>query len=276
MIDFIQFLNERLMIFGKSAYPKFGNVLILAGGAGSGKGFQSSNLLGIEGKTLDVDALKELAIKSTVFAARVKKETGHDLKTFDLKKPENVGKIHEILSDVYNVTNKNQKTLFASILTAAHDRKPNVIFDVTLSKMSKLESISRNAEELGYDKKNIHIVWVVNDINVAITQNQKRSRVVPDEILMDTHEGAALSMKKILDMGEKLKKYMDGDIYLSFNKVGVDTSVSKSDKGGAYIKDANYFKVKKQGQPQLSSDQLGDEIYNKIKAYVPKTDTWEK
>lgn len=274
MISFKDFITEKLMTFGKQAYPKFGNVLILAGGAGSGKGFQLSHLVGLEGKTLDVDALKQLAIKSTVFAKKVKDETGHDLKTFDLKNPDNVGKLHDILNSVYNVPDKNQNTLFQSILTAAPERKPNLIFDVTLSSMSKLESITRNVLELGYDKLNIHIVWVVNDIEVAAAQNQKRSRVVPDEILLGTHEGAALTMKKILDMDDKLKKYMDGDIYLTFNKVGTDTTVSKSKTGGSFVKDANYIRVKKQGKPQMNSNDISDEILQKIKDYVPKTNTW--
>lgn len=267
-------LNEKLMVFGKVAYPKFGNVVILAGGAGSGKGFQKSNLLGIEGKSFDVDALKELAVKSVKFAAKVKEETGHDIKTFDMKNPDNVGKMHDILSSVYNITNKSDQTVFASILTADAERKPNLIFDVTLKDMTKLESITRNAQELGYNKTNIHIVWVVNDISVAIDQNQKRSRVVPDEILMATHEGAALTMKKILDMDDKLTKYMDGAIYISFNRVGTDTTVAKSGKGGAYVKDANYIMVKKQGSPQLSSAELGDSVYNKIKDYIPKVNSW--
>ena len=32
-------LIEKLITFGGKAYPKFGNVVIMAGGAGSGKGF---------------------------------------------------------------------------------------------------------------------------------------------------------------------------------------------------------------------------------------------
>ena len=32
-------MNEKLITFGGKAYPKFGQVVILAGGAGSGKGF---------------------------------------------------------------------------------------------------------------------------------------------------------------------------------------------------------------------------------------------
>lgn len=274
MYSFRHFINEKMMIFGKSSYPKFGNVVILAGGAGSGKGFQKSNLLGIEGKSIDVDALKELAVKSQKFAERVKAETGYDLKSFDMRKPENVSKLHEILSDVYNIVKGNERALFASVLAAAPDRKPNLIFDVTLKSRSKLESITRNVQELGYDKQNIHIVWVVNKIDVAIEQNKNRSRVVPDEILMDTHEGAALTMKNILDMGDGLKKYMDGTIYLSFNAVGVDTTLEKSKSGGKYVKDANYVKVKDQGKPQMSSKEIGDDVYDKIKQYVPKIDGW--
>lgn len=268
------FLLEKLITFGGQAYPKFGQVVILAGGAGSGKGFQISNLLGIQGKVFDVDALKKMAIKSKVFAAKVQKETGYDLKTFDLRQPENVSKLHDILGSVYSLDDKDQKRVFTGILAAASDRKPNLIFDVTMKNLSKLDSISRNVEALGYDKKNIHIVWVVNDIEVAIEQNKQRDRVVPEEILIGTHEGVALTMKKVLDMGTKLSKYMDGDIWFTFNKVGVDTGIKKSGRGGSYIDKADYIRIKQKGRPQLSSDNLGERVYDKIKQYVPKIQAW--
>lgn len=267
-------LQEKLITFGKKAYPKFGNVVILAGGAGSGKGFQLEKLLGIEGKVFDVDHLKQLAIKSEMFSKRIKDETGQDIKNYDLKNPDSVSKLHDVLSSVYNLPKKNERTMFADILTRPKDRLPNLIFDVTMKDLSKLDSITRNVSELGYDKLNIHLVWIVNDFKVAMEQNKKRSRVVSDEILMSTHEGAALTMKKILDSGEKIKKYLDGDIYITFNKVGVDTSLEKSDKGGSYVKDANYIKVKEQGKSVKSTSELDDEIYNKIKDYVPDVQTW--
>lgn len=80
-------LDEALITFGGKAYPKFGQVVILAGGAGSGKGFTLEKLLGIEGITLDVDALKKLVMGSTKLAAEIKAKTGHDVKTMNLKKP---------------------------------------------------------------------------------------------------------------------------------------------------------------------------------------------
>ena len=264
-----QFISEALITFGKSAYPKFGNIVILAGGAGSGKGFQKNNLLGIEGTNVDVDAIKELATRAPKFIERVKREAGRDLSTFDMKKGEDVSRLHYILNDVYKIPDKRNDALFSSILTAHPDRKPNLIFDVTLKDISKLISIASAANDLGYSKQNIHIVWVVNDINVAMKQNKSRSRSVPEEILFATHQGAALTMKRILDMDDSLKQYMDGAIYISFNKIHSDVTSHRSAAGGSFIKTANYIQVKKQGQPQLSSAELSTAITAKIKAYVP-------
>jgi hypothetical protein len=269
-----ELISEKLITFGGRAYPKFGQVVILAGGSGSGKGFVLDNLLGIDGNVMDVDALKALAIGSEKFAKRVKDETGQDIKTFDLRKAENVSKLHELLSDVYGITKANERRIFTAAIAADANRKPNLIFDVTLKSMPKLESITRNAKQLGYDSENIHIVWVVNDVNVAIEQNKNRSRVVPEEIFLATHEGVAITMKKILDMGSKLTRYMDGEIHLAFNRVGVDTELVKSARGGSYVKEANYVNVKKTGKPQLSSKDLSDAIYQKIKAYVPSIEGW--
>ena len=57
-------LMEKLITFGGKAYPKFGNIVIMAGGAGSGKGFVLNKLVGVEGKVFDVDELKRLASKT--------------------------------------------------------------------------------------------------------------------------------------------------------------------------------------------------------------------
>jgi len=75
-------------------------------------------------------------------------------------------------------------------------------------------------------------------------------------------------------MGNKLKKYMDGDIVFAFNKVGVDANLAKSGKGGSYVKDANYFYVKRAGKPPTPVDKLDKEIRSKIAGYVPKNVDW--
>ena len=270
------YIVEKLITFGGKAYPKFGNVVIMAGGAGSGKGFIKDKLVGIEGKTFDVDALKSMAAAAPSIQKRIKKQLGLDIKLIgsDLKKPENVAKMHEIISDVLNLDNRVKKALFNGIMLADPDRKPNLIFDVTLKDLRKLENITRQVSNLGYDKSNIHIVWVVNDIEVAKAQNLKRSRTVPTEILVNTHRGASQTMLDIVTMGKGLKKYMNGDIVFAFNKVGVDSDISKSEKGGMYVKDANYFYVKRKNKDVQSVDSLDKELRMKIKSYVPANSEW--
>jgi len=181
-------LLEKLITFGGQAYPKFGNVVIMAGGAGSGKGFVLSNLVGLEGKVMDVDALKTAAAKSKLIQRRVKAKTGEDISAIasDLRNPENVGKLHDIIANVLEIDSRKQKVLMTGILAAPADRKPNLIFDTTLKDINKLGNLSRMLTNVGYDKKNIHIVWVVNDIEIAKAQNLTRSRRVPAEILVNT------------------------------------------------------------------------------------------
>jgi hypothetical protein len=269
-------LLEKLITFGGQAYPKFGNIVIMAGGAGSGKGFILSKLVGIEGKTFDVDQLKGAAAKAPAIQARIKSELGLDIEKIgsDLKKPENVAKMHQIVGDYLDLDNRVKKSLYRGILLAHPDRKPNLVFDVTLKDLRKLETISRQAQNLGYAKENIHIVWVVNDIEVAKSQNLRRSRTVPTEILVNTHRGASQTMLDIVSMGKTLKKYMDGDIVFAFNKVGVDSTISKSGKGGMYVKDANYFYVKRKNKEVTPADKLDKTLRMKIKSYVPANSEW--
>lgn len=242
----------------------------------SGKGYQLKHLLGIEGKVFDVDALKELALKSPKFKAKVMSDLGRDLDSFNLKNPDEVSSLHDIISGIYNIPNKMQQSFFSDILIS--ERKPNLIFDVTLKDLKKLYDISRSVQELGYDKKNIHIVWIVNDIEAAIDQNEKRARTVLKDILIQTHQGVSMTLDTILNMGDGLKQYMDGSIFFSFNKAGVDVTIDKSNDGGHYIKTANYIMVKEVGKPQMSTDDLSDEILSKLELYTPKVkgNLWHK
>ena len=283
-------LLEKLITFGGKAYPKFGNVVIMAGGAGSGKGFVKDTLVGIEGYTFDVDDLKRLAVASPMIQKRVKKEMGKDIEKIgtNLTNPDNVTKLHTIVGDHLNLDSRRMKTLYTSIMTAPPDRKPNIIFDVTLKDLQKLDTITRQVSAIGYPKENIHIVWVVNDIEVALAQNKnpERGRVVRKDILVNTHRGASATMNDILNMGKSLRKYMDGDIAFAFNKIGVDSNLAKSDKsgkkigmkgstkGGQYVVDANYFYVKRRGKPPTPVAKLEKEIRMKITKYVPKGIDW--
>jgi predicted kinase len=294
MLSFSQFveqsyedLSEALITFAGKAYPKFGNVVILAGGAGSGKGFIRDKLLGIEGFKFDVDDLKTLAMKTPAINKKVRSELGDDLSSLDLKKPSDVARLHEIIGEYLKLDDKRLKALYTSILSAGNSgRLPNLIFDVTLKDLQKLEKITRQVKNLGYQADKIHVVWVINDIEVAKKQNVERPRQVPVEILVNTHRGASMTMNDIVNMGNDIKKYLNGDIVFAFNKVKVDSDVATSDRagrkigmagktsGGFYIKDANYFYVKRSGKP-IDASKLTKDVRAKIASYVPPSVSWE-
>ena len=269
-------LMEKLITFGGKAYPKFGNIVVMAGGAGSGKGFVLNKLVGVEGKVFDVDELKRLASKTPAIKKRVQKELGVDIEALgkDLKNPENVGKLHDIIANVLQLDTRQKKVLMRGILGAAPDRKPNLVFDTTLKDLQKLGNLSRMLTNVGYEKKNIHIVWVVNDIEVAKAQNLTRDRTVPAEILVNTHRGASQTMADIVNMGKTLKRYMDGDIVFAFNKIGVDSELKVSGNDGSFLKDAKYFYAKKAGKAATPVAQMQKDIVAKISRYVPKAVTW--
>lgn len=275
-------LDEALITFGGKAYPKFGQIVIMAGGAGSGKGFVKDKLVGVEGYNFDVDALKLLATRTPGIISKVKKELGVDISKFNpkevegaLKDPDNVFALHTIIGDELKLDDRRKKALFASAFTAPEDRKPNLIFDVTLKSLKQLEKYTLPLQDMGYKKENIHIVWVVNDIRVAAAQNVKRDRTVPIKILVGTHKGASQTMASIVDMGEDLRKYMDGEIVFAFNKFKVDSNLVKSEMGGSYIEKANYVYIKRQGK-SVDRDKITKDIAMKLKAYVPKNVKWSE
>ena len=278
-------LNEVQIQFNKNRDVKFGNVLILAGGAGSGKGFVLDKLIGMSGKVFDVDALKTLAQKSPKIVDSIKKEFDTDISSLNLKTPEDVFKLHTIIGDELNLPDKQQQTFYTSILTAHPDRKPNIVFDVTLKDMRKLEKITKSVTDLGYDKKKIHLVWIVNDIEIAKQQNQERSRTVPEFILVNTHSGASTTMKEIVGMGEDLRNLIDGDIFFTFNKANIDNEWQSGDKKsggvlnrskiqGGYFTKAAYVQLKQVGKAPLKLNDVSEEIVKKINSYVPDDAKW--
>lgn len=275
-------LTEKALNVGNRsiAYPKSGQILILAGGAGSGKGFASKKVLAFEGKRFDVDELKEKMIKgnSKIICQKFKEQTGRNITTLDLGNPEdtsilhdfveNNGYDHKVIQQFINAQNRDLKkdTSFSGL-------KQNIIFDVTLKKISKLETIYKYATEAGYEKKNIHIVWILNDMEVAMQNNQGRPRVVAKDILIDTHEGASLTMHDLMKKNSDLRKYMDGDVWVLFNNrnnndLGWKIKDEKHDKVG-YVTKYTALQLKRQGQEPFSESEVEADLLQKIRDYVP-------
>jgi len=254
-------LNEVQIEFGNSKSTRFGQVVILAGGAGSGKGFVKTNLLDLDGKTFDVDELKTLALKSKLITNKIRDDYGIDINDLNLKNPEDTSILHKVIDDL-SLLKKIKSSLGKSIIAANPDRKPNLIFDVTLKSIKKLSDISSMCKTLGYTKENIHVVWVLNDMDTAIAQNASRDRRVQDDILADTHRMVSYQMQQLLNDSTRLQKYMNGFVYIVFNK--------------KYTDSAFYALVKEKNKPVKSFNDLDDKIFDTILKRVPDASIWSK
>ena len=71
----MRLIKEKLIGIGGKIFPKFNQIIFLAGGAGSGKGFLSTNLLGIDAKVIDTDAISGLLSKALVPTGKNKDST---------------------------------------------------------------------------------------------------------------------------------------------------------------------------------------------------------
>lgn len=285
---FIDFLNEqrkleeRLLAVGGKLYPRQNNVLILAGGAGSGKGFILKNVIGFEGKVFDVDALKTKIIDHAKdgYLADLGKEFydkyGLELGDVNTKDAPSTTLVHEFLKE-RGISNKQIEYFFKTRKDG--NRKDNVIFDVTLKNINKLKEIANYCNLGDYKVENRHIVWVLSSIENALEQNATRERTVDPKILFKTHKGASLTLKELIQNSNKYRKYFDGDIFIVFNIKNIDTfstvKINKKGKKESLIIDKyTAVKIKDQYVSAKSFDEIGQEIIDKINAYVPQEAQW--
>jgi len=281
-------LDEKLITFSNRA--PYGQVVFMAGGAGSGKGFAIKNFIDSAGfKVRDVDEMK----KSLAGLEKIKKfsvdkwykKYGKNLsdkaekgglspkahveeyvlgsnKTIqdiagDLKNPNNVASLHYIVDTmglkdkwVINMLNgkNNKETL------------PNLMFDITAKKVASITSVVKPLMDAGYDSKNVHLIWVLKDYKASVRANKTRDRVVPQDILLQTHEGASETMWHVIT--KILPKGLNGriDVILNNNsqtaffvdkkgdKITVEPNQqNKFDKAQPVVKGFTSLPVKKQG-----------------------------
>jgi hypothetical protein len=260
-------LDEKLIMYNNGA--KYGQVVFLAGGAGSGKGFAQSNFMEVDKfKVFDVDELKKLFIK-------VK-----GLK-MNLKNPKDVYDLHMMVKKS-GVKDARLNLLAKSVSDSAQKGTlPNLMFDVTLKEIEDIKEMMPMLNALGYDPKNIHVTWVLTDYYVAVQANQDRERVVPDDILLKTHVGAAGTMDKIIK--GQLPRGVNGEVRVILNNrentipwirnVGNNKTTSVKEKGQKkklVVKDFTYVTLKKRGKPFENEASIQKQVYSWIKDNVPK------
>lgn len=182
------YLTEKQIIVGGG--KRYGQVVFLAGGAGSGKGFAATNFMDKAiFKVRDVDELKNQAIALAKF-----KGDNPEIANVKLSNAGDVMKLHQHVKD----KGWKDRTLTNLLSSVKGGMLPNIMFDVTMKDVGDIKEVMPALEAVGYQPNDIHVVWVLTNFYIAVQQNKDRERRVPDEILLKTHVGAALTVTDML------------------------------------------------------------------------------
>ena len=262
-------LSEKLLLINNG--KKYGQIVFLAGGAGSGKGFAGENFMNIQDfKVRDVDEMKKQYLK----LSRAK-DKYPELKSLNLRNPKDVMQLHAFVKSKGTV-DRTLKNMLAA--TSNQETLPNIVFDVTLKNIKKIKDVIPSLLAQGYKTRNVHLVWVLADYKIAVAANRDRERVVADDILLMTHVGAHKTMWDIIGR-RNVPNEVGGGIYVILNN-RKNTIFYTDDKGkavrgsganNAVIKDFKYLTFKEPGKAPVNDAKIKMQLYTWIVNNVPLT-----
>ncbi len=252
---FRKYLQEKLIIPGKG--KKYGQVIILAGGAAGGKSFAIKHFIRSEDyKIINPDDVKA----HMVALANRGSEHFKSIKGLDPNDPDDAQLIHNTMNDM-RIGSKKRSVMYGD--NPNRSELPNLLFDRTLSWDNELTSITRKLVKAGYKQKNIHVIWVLTDFKFALVANKERKRTLADEIILFTHKGAKTNIINFL-FG-RTSALVNGEVYVIFggpentmhyvNRKG--EPLDGKDGRATIIQNFEYIKVKESGK---KLDRTGDII----------------
>ena len=286
-------LVEKQILYNNGA--KYGQIVFLAGGAGSGKGFAVKHFMqGSEFKIRDVDELKiafqkldalgkfttqdlinkygdKISDKDKELIQRELLDKNLKMGQLDLKTPTHVYILHVLI----RATDVKNKTLDLMLAGAEKGQLPNLIFDSTFKEVSDMTDVLPKLFAAGYEPKNIHVSWVLTNYQIAIKNNKSRARVVPEDILLATHAGAAQTVYNLVTTA--MPPSVQGGVYVILNNPEntifiVDPQTGKAykdKKGNPVIKDFKYLTLKEPGKPAKKELDVKKQLLTWIKDNVP-------
>lgn len=264
-----QSLQEKLILYNNDA--NYGQVVFFAGGAGSGKGFSIQNFINSNKfKIRDVDELKTKMMRMPSI-----KKKYPEIASLTLKNPDDVAKLHAIAKK----EGIPDKQLMGWISGMKYpETLPNILFDITMKDLDQVNKYIPILLSVGYKQENIHITWVLTDFSVAVVRNRNRERVVPEDILLQTHKGAATTIGHMLQVG-KLPKGINGSVTVILNNPSEVTYYDQPSKDGGQklkvIKDFTYLTLKRSRKPFISikemEKQTKEKLYSWVSTNAPKT-----
>jgi len=286
-------LIEKQILYNNGA--KYGQIVFLAGGSGSGKGFAIQHFMqGSEFKIRDVDELKiafqkldavgkftikdlldkygdKISSKDKELIQKEMIDKNLRMGDLNLRTPTHVYMLHILV----RATGAKDKTLELMLDGAEKGQLPNIIFDSTFKEVEDMTNVLPKLFAAGYQPKDIHVSWVLTNYQIAIKNNKSRSRVVPEDILLATHAGAAQTVYSLVT--NSMPPEVQGGVYVILNNPEntifiVDPRTNKAyrdKKGNPVIKDFKYLVLKEPGKPAKKELDVKKQLLTWIRDNVP-------
>lgn len=232
--------------------PNEGQVIVMAGSAGSGKNFAIDNFtdIGNKFKILDIDEIQKLVLKSTIIFKRFRKflekidspyanYSDQDLKDSSMfKDSEFVDTIYDFMT-----LNKIPQTRLGVFLKTQKnkDRLPNIVLNTTFGNIDNIKNKIDVLLDNGYKKENIHLLWVLTTKEESMARNASRERSVKGDYLNQNYASTVSNMKKFIskDAGI-LNSYIDGNFWVVINT----SLLTQYYDDGKTVKDFKYLTLK--------------------------------
>lgn len=250
-LDFESIDEAKAVTFGNKSYPKNGWALVMAGGAGSGKGSAIARQILLDGKILDVDQMKSVFSKISAtgdLSKKIAKYTGG--REFDFKNEQDVMDLHAIIGVELGLDKKKTELLLKSI--SSGNFLNNIIFDITGKSSTKLMNIANSVKRLGYKAS---LVWVVTNRQVAMLRNLMRSRVVGERLFHEIHNQVNDTLLSFIRSDDS-KDYDEAWILFSSDSRVSDLSAEEQKN----LMNNSVFKLKKSG----SGFEIGEDLLKRI------------
>jgi len=284
-------LNEKLITYGNR--KPYGQVVFMAGGAGSGKGFAIKNFVDSASfKIRDVDEMKKqlqilnrlgkitikdilkkygrnIKLKDLDLIRKIEKD-GYTLQNLNLKNPEHVMVLHLLVKAM----GIKEKTLEKLLMGKNNPEVlPNIMFDITAKDVTDITKVVPQLKQAGYKAENIHLTWVLTNYVTAMVNNKNRARMVPEDILLKTHEGAANTVWGLVT--KALPKGMNGRVDVILNNPEHTTFYTDADGRTIKGKVKGFLSLPlKKAKGGIFSEKLWkDKLFNWVKGNAPDSIT---
>ena len=284
-------LNEKLLVYNNR--KPYGQVVFLAGGAGSGKGFALKHFIDKEMfKVRDVDQMKkQLQIlnrmgkididgiikkfgknipASEIENIRSIQSQGFQLRNLQLKQPNHVRALHQLVKAMGIKDSSLEKLLVGK---DNPETLPNILFDITAKDVTDITKVVPMLKKVGYKSSNVHLTWILTNFMTAMENNKQRERMVPEDILLKTHEGAANTVWGLIT--KAMPKGVNGrvDVILNNPKHTVKYKDADGNEVEGIAKGFLSLPVKKEGGGILPEKVWKEKLFNWVKNNAPDSIT---